>query len=220
MLRWHHPLGVSTGYMAGLRGNWDAQISAARKVSSFAIELSVLSETELPSLWQYLSRGREWPFRYISVHGPSKDRELDEKSLVAQLVKLAKWADGIVMHPDTIQSSKEYLPLGRKLILENLDSRKSTGRTADELAPFFKKLPEARFCFDIAHAWSIDDGEMIVAGELLDRLGERLQHVHLSSLSLDLHHVPLTAEHQELFRPFLARCVDVPWILEAPPLAA
>jgi hypothetical protein len=33
----------------------------------------------------------------------------------------------------------------------------------------------------------------------------------------ELHHVPLTAEHEDLFRPVLERCVDVPWILEAPP---
>lgn len=56
-------------------------------------------------------------------------------------------------------------------------------------------------------AWSID----------LDAFGSRLRHVHVSSLSTDLHHVPLTAEDEALFMPVLARCVDLPWILETPP---
>jgi hypothetical protein len=44
-----------------------------------------------------------------------------------------------------------------------------------------------------------------------------LRHVHLSSLSEDLHHVSLTDEDEELFSPVLRRCLDVPWIFEAPP---
>ncbi|HKJ35805.1 MAG TPA: hypothetical protein VKA36_04490, partial [Solirubrobacterales bacterium] len=89
----------------------------------------------------------------------------------------------------------------------------------DQLGPVFEELPEAGFCFDIAHAWSVDQ-DMEVAHALLDSLGSRLRHVHLSSLSEDLHHISLTEEDEELFAPVLKRCVDVPWILEAPPRTA
>ena len=212
----HHPLGASTGYMQDLRGNWERQVATAWEVSPFAIELSALAETELPSLCEYLSGARNLPFRYISIHGPSKQRQLPEKELVLELCRLAEYADGVVMHPDTIERPGLYRPLGHKLLLENMDARKSTGRTAEELASAFAELPEAGFCFDIAHAWSIDPS-MAVASELLDRFGDRLRHLHLSSLSPDLHHVPLTAAHEETFRPILERCVDVPWIFEAPP---
>lgn len=55
-------------------------------------------------------------------------------------------------------------------------------------------------------------------GEAIDALeGDRLRHVHVSSLSPELHHMPLSEQDEELFRPFLERCMDVPWILEAPP---
>jgi hypothetical protein len=212
----HHPIGASTGYMQDLRGNWDAQVGAAWKVSPFAIELSALSETELPSLSRYLGSAQSLPFRYISIHGPSKHRQMDEEQLVSELVQLASYANGVVMHPDTFDRPELYRPLGHKLLIENMDARKSTGRTPEELEATFAELPDAGFCFDIAHAWSIDP-EMSVAAELLDRFGGRLRHVHLSSLSAELHHVPLTAEHEELFRPALERSVDVPWIFEAPP---
>jgi hypothetical protein len=87
-----------------------------------------------------------------------------EEQLVAELVQLSGLADGIVMHPDTMDELALYRPLGHKLLLENMDSRKPDGRT-----------PE------------------------------------------DLHHVSLTDEAEELFIPVLRRCLDVPWIFEAPP---
>lgn len=202
--------------MQDLRGDWDAQVAAAWDVSPFAIELSALSETELPGLSRFLRSGPSLPFRYISIHGPSKHRQMDEERLVSALVQLANYAGGVVMHPDTFAQPELYRPLGAKLLVENMDARKPTGRTPEELEATFAELPKAGFCFDIAHAWSID-AEMSVADDLLDRFGDRLRHVHLSSLSADLHHVPLTVEHEELFRPVLERCVDVPWIFEAPP---
>lgn len=212
----HHPVGASTGYMQSLRGDWEAQIAEAWRVSSFAIELSALSEPELPSLAEYLRQTPSLPFRYVSVHGPSKGRQMGEKELVASLAQFSSLADGIVMHPDTMDELALYRPLGHRLLLENMDSRKPGGRTPEELHRAFAELPDAGFCFDIAHAWSIDPG-MAVANELLDSFGGRLRHVHLSSLSEDLHHVSLTDEDEELFSPVLRRCLDVPWIFEAPP---
>ncbi len=212
----HHPVGASTGYMEELREDWDAQVAEASRVSVFAVELSALSEKQLIPLKDFLASNPSLTFRYLSIHGPSKDREIAEEELVEELVELAGRADAIVMHPDTIEELHLYRALGRKLVLENMDARKGSGRTPDELAPSFEELPEAGFCFDIAHAWSVDKS-MQIAGELLDALSDRLRHVHLSSLSPELHHVPLSDVDEELFRPSLERCVDVPWILEAPP---
>lgn len=212
----HHPLGASTGYMDDLRGDWAAQVRVASGISPFAIELSALSEPELPSLSRFLREGPNLPFRYISLHGPSKSLTGDEEALVEALVGLLGHVDAVVMHPDTIVDPALFRPLGSRLLIENMDSRKETGRNVAELEAIFSELPAAGFCFDVAHAWSIDP-EMSVAAELLDAFGSRLRHVHLSSLSEDLHHVPLDEEDEELFAPVLSRCLDVPWILEAPP---
>jgi len=214
----HHPLGASTGYMADLRGDWKRQVGAAWEVSPFAIELSALSEPELPSLSEFLASGPSLPFRYISIHGPSKQLQGDEEKLIAALAEVARHADSVVMHPDTIERPELFRALGRKLLLENMDERKPVGRTPAELAAVFSALPEAGFCFDIAHAWSVDP-QMSVAADLLDHFGDRLRHLHISSLSEDLHHVSLRAEDERLFSPILERCVDVPWIFEAPPAA-
>jgi hypothetical protein len=202
--------------MESLRGSWEAQVAEAIGVSPFAVELSALAEDELDSLVAYMDLRPKLPFRYLTIHGPSKARQLPEEKLVARLMRLAPQADAVVMHPDTIVDPLGYRPLGRKLVLENMDSRKSTGRTVDELQPLFDELPDAGFCFDIAHAWSIDP-DMALGGELLDAFGQRLRHLHISSLSRDSHHLTLSTEDEARFHPLLARCLDVPWILEAPP---
>lgn len=211
----HHPLGVSTGFMSESRGDWPEQVRQAWDVSPFAVELSALSEGELDGLAGYLDSNPRLPFRYLSIHGPSKGRTMPEAKLASSLARLADRAQAIVMHPDTIEDPENYRILGRKLVLENMDARKNTGRTPDELAPWFSALPDAGFCFDIAHAWSLD-ATMTLGGELLDAFRTRLRHVHVSSMGPSLHHVPLTDADEDLFMPILHRCVDVPWILEAP----
>lgn len=212
----HYPLGVSTGFMSESRGNWPEQVRQAWDVSPFAVELSALSEGERDGLASYLDSNPRLPFRCLSIHGPSKGRTMSEAKLASSLARLADRAQAIVMHPDTIEDPENYCILGRKLVFENMDARKGTGRTADELASWFSALPEAGFCFDIAHAWSLD-ATMTLAGELLDAFRTRLRHVHVSSMGPSLHHVPITVSDEELFMPLLHRCLDVPWILEAPP---
>lgn len=212
----HSPYGVSTGFMEDQRSDWQAQVSRARLASSVAVELSALSEEEVEPLLEFLRSGPALPFLFKSVHGPAKNRVLGEEDLVGLLSQFHDLCDGIVMHPDTMHDYEAYAMLGADLIVENMDARKDGGRTVEELEAVFSELPDARFCFDIAHAWSIDP-TMELAGELLDAFATRLSHLHISSLDDDLHHMSLTREHEELFAPVLKRCRDVPWILEAPP---
>ena len=197
------------------RGDWPALVEQACRVSTFAVELSALSGAELPGLVRYLSAKPRLPFRYVSVHAPVKHQGSEAPVLVQQLAELPVWVRSIVAHPDAISNPDAYGSLGTRLVLENMDDRKATGRTADEIEPFFEELPDAGFCLDVAHAWSIDP-TMTVAHELLDRFRSRLRQVHLSSLSAG-HHVPVASDDESLFADVLDRCRDVPWILEAPP---
>lgn len=211
----HHPLGTSTGHLAQLRGQWDMLVRRALDVSTLAVELAALAEPEFLSLCTWLSASsRELPFRFLSVHAPTKHRRLPEEELVARLLALPTTIDAVVVHPDAIEDPARYTALGAVLVLENMDARKQDGRTTEELQPYFAALPEAGFCLDVPHAGSIDP-TLNEAHRLLDAYGERLRHVHVSSLDEDCHHVTLTVADEEAFHPILARCRDVPWILEA-----
>lgn len=209
----HHPLGASSGFFEKSRGDWEELLEQTLAVSSFAAEFAALSEPEFGGLIEFLLQRRRLPFVYLSVHAPVKQLRASEDALIDQLMALPPHVESIVTHPDTLSDFALYRRLGRRLVLENMDDRKQTGRTADELDPVFTALPEAGFCLDIAHAWSLDP-TMQLAHELLDRFGDRLREVHLSSLD-GSRHVAVLAEHEPLFGPVLERCTDVPWILEA-----
>lgn len=213
----HHPIGASTGFLVDERGDWPTLADAAAKLSPFTAEFAALSELELPGLLAYLlSAGKDEPsFHYLSVHGPSKDLKMAEPKLVDGLSRLPAFVDAIVVHPDVIDDPGEYRRLGSRLVLENMDTRKNGGRTADELAPYFAELPDAGLCLDVAHARDVDP-TMAGAHELLDRFAGRLRHLHVSSLDAAGHHVGLRTEDEVAFWPVLQRCRDVPWILEAP----
>jgi hypothetical protein len=211
----HHPLGASTGYMEDLRNDWPAMVDQALETSSFAVELAALSENELPGLLSFLADAPPLPFRYLSVHAPTKHLRTSDEEIVQRLLTLPAWVDAIVVHPDVIEDVNAYRRLGSVLVVENMDPRKSAGRTAGELEALFAALPEAGFCFDIAHAAAVDP-RLDVANDLLDRFGGRLRHLHVSSLDEDHHHEPLSDADEAAWAPVLRRARDVPWILEAP----
>jgi hypothetical protein len=202
--------------MARDRGNWTQLIRLAKDVSSEVIELSALSGPELQPLLDFLRQSDSIDnFEHVSVHGPSKEWTHGTRALVADLLTLPPAIAGIVMHPDSMGKASYYEPLAERLWIENMDTRKNDGRTVEELVPFFDVLPEARFCFDIAHA-GLHDPTMGLAFELLDAFGDRLAEVHLSSIRPSGEHVRLREADFELFEPVLKRCAGVPWILEAP----
>lgn len=62
--------------MSESRGDWPEQVRQAWDVSPFAVELSALSEGELDGLAGYLDSNPRLPFRYLSIHGPSKGLSL------------------------------------------------------------------------------------------------------------------------------------------------
>ena len=202
--------------MTAARGDWASLVLEAEAVATSAVELAALSEPELPGVMSYLADRPVLPFQYLSLHAPSKAREMSERDLIDLLHGVSPRVDAIVVHPDTIDDVEAWGKLGRRLVIENMDTRKSVGQTAESLADYFDVLHEARLCFDIAHAWAVDP-TMAVGEAILDRFGARLRQLHISSLDAEQHHVPLTAEHERLFGSLLDRCRDVPWILEAPP---
>ena len=211
----HLTVGCSTGYMVDSRGDWLTLVEQAAATSTLAVELSALSEAELPGLVGFLRGDLPMPFHYLSVHAPSKGLALGEDERVGLLMRLPPRVRAIVTHPDVIEDVAAWRPLGRRLVIENMDARKSDGQTADELALLFEELPLAGLCFDIAHAKHVDP-TLAEGRALLDRFAARLRQVHLSSLDQDGHHVPLTDDDEALFGELLERCRDVPWILEAP----
>jgi hypothetical protein len=71
------------------------------------------------------------------VHAPTKSVQHDEAKVAGMLAQLPLWARTIVTHPDALRNPRNYRVLGTRVILENMDTRKDIGRTAEEMDRFF-----------------------------------------------------------------------------------
>lgn len=180
-------LGFSTGALAF--GDFDRALEmvAGRPVN--AVELSALRIHELPNLVNARDRLDLSQFQYVSVHAPSRFRENEEQEVIELLSHFVPYGWPIVLHPDAIHNVDLWAQaqFGNLLCIENMDKRKAIGRTVTELETFFELLPEARFCFDIAHARQVDSS-MTEAYMLLKAFGPRLRQVHISEVNTSSKH--------------------------------
>jgi hypothetical protein len=124
-------------------------------------------------------------YSYVSVHVPSGFKSLTEADVAARLRPCIDRE--IVIHPDAVRDPKCWASFGSLLCIENMDKRKRTGRTVDELETFFSMFPDATFCLDIAHARQIDS-TMDEARLMLRRFSGRLRQVHISEIDGQGHH--------------------------------
>src|SRR3989339_1496861 len=170
-------IGFSTGALA--RNDFMSAIALLKKTEAKAIELSALRESELPSLIDALPNLALSKYDYVSVHAPSRIASCSEEEMVRKLMFFARNKMPIIVHGDLINNFACWRLLGRYLCIENNDSRKSDGRTEHEIRRLFKGLPDASFCFDVAHARQIDP-TMSQASLMLKQFADRLCQIHIS----------------------------------------
>ncbi len=204
-------VGFSTGALA--LGNVMHALEVLRSKHTDVVELSALRWSELPALQRALSSLDLSHFRYKAVHAPTDAP--DECELVARLKEIADHGLNIVVHPDTIHTFSLWERLDARLCIENMDSRKSTGRTAEELRPIFEKLPKAKLCFDVAHARQVDP-TMTETTRILLTFSDRMVQVHLSEVNSKGRHFSISFTAKLAYRPFAAFLSRVPVILESP----
>jgi len=173
------PIGFSTGALA--KGDFVRAIRLQGHYRTLkAIELSALRDYELAPLVEAVPKLDLRSFDYVSFHAPSKLRDMDEATAADLLLRLPE-AWPIVVHPDILQNTKLWTRFGSRLCVENMDNRKTTGRTVAELRDLFQRLPAATFCLDVGHAKQIDP-TMATAILMLREFGDRLRQVHMSDV--------------------------------------
>lgn len=218
-------IGFSTGALG--RSDFRRGFELAREAGVPAVELSALRGPELLPMLAWLDEldatGALAGFAHVSAHAPghfAPDRPDHEAAVARALGKaLAPRKIPFVLHPDAIGEPAVWREHGELVRIENMDGRKPTGRTAAELRGFFRELPEARLCLDLAHAWQIDPtGDE--ARRILDAFGDRLAEIHLSGITSEARHRRLDHAGGEMIR--FARSLaprlpeSVPVLLESP----
>lgn len=206
-------IGFSTGALA--RSDFQAGLDLTREAGLPAVELSALRESEVIPLIQALPNLRLESFDFISFHAPSRLQNMTECDLIGQLASVRDRGWPIIVHPDAIADVQQWTVLGDSILLENMDQRKPIARTAAEMRPFFESLPEARFCFDIAHARQVDP-TMSVAVELLMEFGDRLEEIHISEVDADCRHIAMSSAAVSAYQRIASLIPkDVPVIIES-----
>ncbi len=208
------PIGFSTGALA--YADFRRGLEMVKHGGLRSIELSALRQNELIPLLNALPSLDLSEFEYVSIHAPSQYDPAWEGVLVNHLRAEAWRGWAIVIHPDAISDFGLWRDLGASVCIENMDKRKPMGRTADELAVVFKKLPEANFCFDIGHARQIDL-TMTEAYLILRQFSTKLIQVHVSEVNARSRHDSLSYSSILAFQE-VARLIpaQVPLILETP----
>lgn len=145
---------------------------------------------------------------------PSKLRELSEQRAFDLLSRFPKeWP--LIAHPELLHTPDLWRTLGPRLCLENMDNRKTDGRTASEMRRMFETYPEATFCLDVGHARQIDP-TMAVAQKMLFEFGDRLSQVHVSDVGPLGEHMPVKKLATWAFQRVAKHIPqDVPLIIES-----
>ena len=207
-------IGFSTGSLA--KGNYELALDMLTNSNSNVVEISSLRESELERIISSFDELFLKKYKYISFHAPSKLKVYSELQLVNQLKKITKKNIYIIVHPDIICDFSLWQSFGSLLCIENMDMRKAIGRTTQDLAEIFYHLPNASFCFDLAHVRQVDP-TMIEALDMVKKFGEKIKQLHISVVNSKSLHESLTLEAIIDYRK-IAKYInkDTPIILESP----
>jgi hypothetical protein len=208
------PIGVSTH--AVRPGDLASALAVLRPLGLPAVELSALRERDLRRLVESLGALDLSGYTYVSFHAPSAFTGQSEEEVADLMMPLAGRGWPVIVHPDTLTRDTVWERLGDRLCIENMDKRKSTGRTTAELESLFTRFPRASFCFDIGHARQVDP-TMSEAALMLRRFRGRLRQLHLSDVTSLSRHEAISYTALNSFRK-VAQLIpaDVPVILETP----
>lgn len=205
-------IGFSTGALA--YSDFIKALEVLKGSNANAIELSALRRHELEPLAAAVNNLDLSQFDYISVHAPGTFDLADELQVIKLLEVFAKNNWPIIIHPDTIKSIEQWRTFGRLLLIENMDSRKPTGRSCVELERLFDQLPESRFCFDIAHARQYDS-TMNEAKNMINKFKSLITQLHISDVDNNSIHRRLSSAAINDFQK-VSKLIpqDVPVIIE------
>lgn len=171
-------IGYSTGAIA--LGDFSRAIALLESHHFQAIELSALRMNEVKPLIEALPNLDLGNYTYVSFHAPSAFTADEEDQLIQMLSKLPH-AWPIILHPDAVHRFESWSVLAGRLAIENMDRRKNTGRSVNELLQIFAMLPGAKMCLDIGHARQVDSS-MIGAYSLLKTFSNRIVQLHVSEV--------------------------------------
>src|SRR5690606_30492906 len=129
-------IGFSTGAIA--YSEFRRALDILERTPIRVVELSALREDEVDPLLEALPSLDLSRFLFISFHAPSRYDIKGEVDLINKLIDGIPEGWPVILHPDAARDLKAWQRLGDRLTIENMDRRKRTGRTVEELRKIFE----------------------------------------------------------------------------------
>lgn len=209
-------LGFSTGCFHETSLSLAEKIAAIRNAGCHVIELGAVKLPSFDSIkLKQLTSDNLAEFDYISLHAPKfgyghndGTYKIFEKIKQVNAIRTLDW---VVVHPDEVIDFSVFKEVGFKVAFENMDNRKKSHKTPDELVKLFAENPQFGFVLDVTHSFSNDPTMQLVA-DFYKKLGGRIVEIHLSGYSG--YHEPISETKQ----PEIIKAIqnfDVPIIVES-----
>ena len=213
-------IGFTTGSLYKSDIPLDERIRLYHSLGASAIELSFLTPSQL-SAFQLSGQIEKYihKFSSVSIHAPCKDIRYDGNKETQEVIEKLRALchrlpiTGLVLHPDTIDDFEVLETSGLPFLLENMDRRKASGTHPIQFREFKRKYGFG-FVLDVQHAYE-HDSTMQLARELIDVMGDRLKHMHVSGYNdLEIHVPVYCAINKAAITAILRISPNVPKILE------
>ena len=122
-------------------------------------------------------------YKYVSLHAPkcTYDKTAETAKVFEKINKVHKLRqlDLVIFHPDTIVDFELFNNLPFPVAFENMDKRKTFGRTVEDIQNVLAKNPTFKMVLDVNHVFT-NDPTMKLAEDFLASLGDRIAEIHLS----------------------------------------
>jgi len=214
-------LGCSSGFFWKTHLTYEQKIERILELQHDAIEIGLGYKAHLTKPFSPRAVDLVKQFTYRSIHAPSDTRypSAEGEAIIEQILDYAKRikAHTVVLHPDRVDDfSWINQRLGSLLAFENMDYRKTFGRTVKDMEAVFRRSPKARFVCDLNHIFTWDE-TMRAAAEFHSAFADRLCHYHLSGYGGDGHQC-LSITHEDVIISAVSNAAT-PIILESVPEA-
>ena len=155
-----------------------------------------------------------------NIRYPHGNDMCDEKDVMWLLQSLkifngiTKKINYVVVHPDLVDDWGVFDKFVIPVAIENMDNRKMSFRTLQELREFFQKYPHFKLVFDVQH-WVVNGYDVNRIPAILDEFQDRIVGVHLSGVGSDKYHIPVCRNNQrELVESLQDLPAHIPIVLE------
>lgn len=186
-------LGYSLGAGPNPKHSIKERIKILSSVETHGVELGYVVGSRLEEKLDAEDIQELKKFQYLSIHAPAILNDSNKKEWIRypsneaeetleKIIKIAKVtnADSILFHPDLIDDFAWLnKKIGNLLAIENMDAKKSFGKSVEDLKKIFSQAHDAKWVCDVNHIYTIDRS-MKLAEAFHSAFQDRICHYHLS----------------------------------------